>query len=292
MLQEAAEMGFEYVELGHSTTVTSIDGILKAVGEGVVKVSSLHNFCPIPPFAKGASPNLFSPSTKHEAESSQWLRHTRNTLSFAKEFHAKAVVCHCGELSYFFRRQDRHVGALLEKYGYEKLSEAKDYDKLLEKFKLVAKKDAEKKDYKNIEKNIALINESAKDGQILLGLENRESYSELPLDWDIKAFFATLKECTQARFWHDVGHSKRKELARADTQLALAERTCDIVCGWHLHDCSAEGKDHIAIGKGCVDFKAISKYFNPKEHIFTLELNRNVAKYDAIESLKRVQDMM
>ena len=39
MLQRAAELGFEYVELGHSTTMASMEGIIKAVEEGVVKVS-------------------------------------------------------------------------------------------------------------------------------------------------------------------------------------------------------------------------------------------------------------
>ena len=104
MLCRAAELGYEYVELGHSTTNVSMEGIIKAVEEGVVKVSSLHNFCPIPPFAKGATPNLFSPATKSKKESELWLRHTRNTLEFAGRFGAKAVVCHCGYLSYFFMR--------------------------------------------------------------------------------------------------------------------------------------------------------------------------------------------
>ena len=63
MLCKCAELGFEYVELGHNTTVNLVQGILKAVKEGVVKVSSLHNFCPVPPFARPPAPNLYSPAT-------------------------------------------------------------------------------------------------------------------------------------------------------------------------------------------------------------------------------------
>ena len=114
MLQEAAAMGFEYVELGHSTTIQTVDGIVKALEEGVVKASSVHNFCPIPPFASGASPNLFSPSTKSKIESGQWLRHTRNTLDFAGIFKAKAMVMHGGSLSYFFARPDAKLRAMLK----------------------------------------------------------------------------------------------------------------------------------------------------------------------------------
>ena len=156
MLCRAAELGYEYVELGHSTTNISMEGIIRAVEEGVVKVSSLHNFCPVPPFAKGAAPNLFSPATKNALESRQWQRHTKNTLEFAREFGARAVVCHCGELSYFFRRPDSKIAAVLEEKGYEGLDEAENYLKLVDKFKKKAAKRAEKRDYKNIAKNITI----------------------------------------------------------------------------------------------------------------------------------------
>lgn len=292
MLQEAAEMGFEYVELGHSTTNRTMEGIERAVREGVVRVSSLHNFCPVPPFAKGAAPNLFSPSTRNALESRQWQRHTKNTLEFARAFSARAVVCHCGELSYFFSRPDSKIAAILDEKGYEGLGDSEDYLKLLERFKKKAAVRSERRDYKNIAKNISAIHEIAEEIGVFLGLENREAYSELPLDWNIEAFFEALSSLPRAKFWHDVGHSKRKELARMGSQLELAERTSSAVCGWHLHDCSESGKDHIAIGSGCIDFKALSKFFDTKKHIFTLELNRAVGRADAVDSLKRIQDIL
>ena len=84
----------------------------------------------------------------------------------------------------------------------------------------------------------------------------------------------------------------RKQLLGLGTQLDLLERTSDSLIGWHLHDCTDAGKDHIAIGAGCIDFAALAKFFDPKKHIFTLELNRAVRSRDAADSIKRVQDMM
>jgi sugar phosphate isomerase/epimerase len=84
----------------------------------------------------------------------------------------------------------------------------------------------------------------------------------------------------------------RKQLEGFGEQTDLLERTKDSLIGWHLHDCSEEGKDHIAIGKGCIDIKKISKYFDKQKHIFTLELNRSVRSADAMDSLKRVQDLL
>ena len=125
MMCRAAELGFEYVELGHSTPITSIEGILKAVKEGVVKVSSLHNFCPVPPFASGAVPNLFSPSTSNKNESQQWRRHTLNTLDFAVQTGAKAIVSHSGAVSYFFFRPDAKISKIIDE---QKLSELQETD--------------------------------------------------------------------------------------------------------------------------------------------------------------------
>lgn len=292
MLLRAAELGYEYVELGHSTTVNSVEGIFKALDEKIVKVSSLHNFCPVPPFAKGAAPNLFSPATKSKMESELWLRHTKNTIDFAAQFGAKAVVCHCGFLSYFFSKPS----AALEKFlaGHKdgvNVAENAEYKKILAKFMSAAKRKSERADYKYISKNIRAIDEFAKEKNILIGLENREGADELPLDWNFEVLVDGLKNDTQAKSWHDVGHSMRKQLLGMGSQLDLVGRTADSLIGWHLHDCTKEGKDHIAVGKGCIDFKALAKFFNPQKHIFTLELNRAVSPQDAADSLKRVQDL-
>ena len=292
MLQRARELGFEYVELGHSTTMTSMEGIIKAVEEGVVKVSSLHNFCPVPPFTKGAAPNLFSPATKSKIESQQWIRHTKTTLEFAERFGAKAVVCHLGFLSFFFFHPTAKLEKFKKNYDGENILEDMYYQKILNDFMKSARKRNEKRDYKNIEKNIREIADFASQKNILLGLENREGAGELPLDWNFEVLVNALKNDTPARTWHDVGHSMRKQLEGFGEQTDLLERTKDSLIGWHLHDCSEEGKDHIAIGKGCIDFKKISQYFDKQKHIFTLELNRSVRSADAMDSLKRVQDLL
>eukprot|EP01035_Chromulina_nebulosa_P037749 gene37748-50959_t len=43
-----AALGYEYVELSHGIRITLVPGILRGVEEGIVKVSSTHNFCPLP----------------------------------------------------------------------------------------------------------------------------------------------------------------------------------------------------------------------------------------------------
>ena len=48
LLREIRELGFEYAELSHGTRISLLPGILEAVDAGEMKISSLHNFCPLP----------------------------------------------------------------------------------------------------------------------------------------------------------------------------------------------------------------------------------------------------
>lgn len=292
MLQDAAELGFEYVELGHSTPPTAVDGILRALAEGVVKVSSLHAFCPVPPFTSGAVPNLFSPSTSSKLESSQWLRHMENTLNFAAATRAEAVVCHCGALSYFFRRPDAALAKFLSKDGSVAPRGNPAFDACRAKFMERSAERSEKRDYNRLRENLAALHPGLLNRSVLLGIENREAPCELPLDWNFPALLDSLSPLPQVRAWHDVGHSKKKELCGLGLQTELVEKTAGKICGWHLHDCSESGRDHIAIGEGCVDFKSISAFFDPQRHIFTLELSSRVPRSGVADSLKRVQDML
>ncbi|MBR7105599.1 MAG: TIM barrel protein [Opitutales bacterium] len=292
MLCYAAEMGFEYVELGHSTTITSMEGILKAVEEGIVKVSSLHNFCPVPPFASGAVPNLFSPSTKSKIESELWRKHTLNTLEFAKQTNAKAIVAHSGRLSYFLFEPEKRVVNFTDKFIPAELAENEKYLQEVKKFVDKSSKRAFKKDYKNLISNLQSIEENLKESNVVIGVENREGTAELPLDWDFKQLFENFNESEFIKVWHDVGHSKIKDLKKLYSQQQLIENTLPNIVGWHLHDCSDTCKDHVAIGKGDINFDVLKQYFNPQKHIFTLELNYKVKTADAKDSLKRVQDLL
>lgn len=292
MLCRAAELGFEYVELGHSVPITSVEGILRALKEGVVKVSSVHNFCPVPPFASGACPNLFSPSTKSDMESQQWLRHTRNSVEFAKQTGARALVTHCGSLSYFLFRPDAALEKIIAENKTSKLAELPEYDAAKKAFLKKSAARAEKKDYKFLLENLAKIEPNLEEAGIVLGLENREGAAELPLDWTFKSLFEKIGDRPRIKVWHDIGHSRIKQLRGLFRQCDLIEQTYPNIVGWHIHDCTDDCSDHIALGLGGINFAEFAKYFDPQKHIFTLELNSKVRSADAADSLKRFRDIL
>ena len=59
MLEEIRDLGFEYAELSHGIRLSLVPGIIDAHKAGVIKISTLHNFCPLPIGCKHANPNVF-----------------------------------------------------------------------------------------------------------------------------------------------------------------------------------------------------------------------------------------
>ena len=315
MMCKCAELGFEYAELGHNTTMNLVEGILKAAGEGVIKISSLHNFCLVPPFASPPAPNLYSPATPSKAESAQWRRHTLNTLSFAEQVGAGRVVTHAGALSYFFinpkyallREYDRTLAlrAVAEPVGEGGEASEKSLAGAGEKFasqrarylekvkKFVAK--AEKKSAKCHEKifeNLKDVDENFKKANVLLGVENRDGYCELPFDTKFAEFTRGCAEkLSSVRPWIDIGHVMVKAQRGVFDFCEFVEAASRGACGWHLHDCDDCARDHLAIGKGAIDFGFVKKFFDKSSQIFTLELNSRVSEADAVSSRKKVEDM-
>ena len=91
MVEEMVGLGFKQIELSHGIRISLVPGILKAVEEGLVKISSVHNFCPLPNSVSHAAPNLYEPSTKDVREQGLWLRYTQQTLDFAVKVGANRI---------------------------------------------------------------------------------------------------------------------------------------------------------------------------------------------------------
>src|SRR6202008_4349740 len=65
---------------------------------GEIKISSLHNFCPLPVGVMGPAPDYFKPSSEREGERLQAVRHTLRTIEFAASLGASVVVLHLGRV--------------------------------------------------------------------------------------------------------------------------------------------------------------------------------------------------
>src|SRR5207248_3199442 len=82
MLREIRELGFDRAELSHGIRVGLVPGILASVEAGDIRISSLHNFCPLPMGVQQAAPNLYQFSDNRARERELAVKHTLKTIEF------------------------------------------------------------------------------------------------------------------------------------------------------------------------------------------------------------------
>jgi sugar phosphate isomerase/epimerase len=290
MLQEMAALGFEHVELSHGIRILLLPGILQAVEEGVVKISSTHNFCPLPAGVLKAAPNLFEPSNSDPREHQQWLRQTKRSLDFARQVKARALVCHLGSVTFFWLNPGARLRTYQEKHPELMAAEDKRYQAKLAK--ALAKIRRRMPPYwARTQASVREVLGYASTQGVLLGLENREKLEELPLDADYPGFLASLPAGAPAGYWHDTGHAQLKQNMGVIDHREQLEKNASRLIGFHLHDVNAEGDDHQAVGSGKIDFKMVSTFWRP-EHLLTLELGPRTTVDEVRSSKERLEALI
>ncbi len=295
MLREMASLGFSHAELSHGVRITLVPGILKAVEAGVIKISSVHNFCPLPTGVTQAAPNLFEPSVADLREHDQWVRQTKRTLDFAAQVGARVMVLHLGSVKFFWLNPVPKLNALFEskpEFSAENGSAMKDATYAALQAKTLAKLRARMGPFwQRVKSSLDEIREYALEKKVALGCENRERVEELPLDSDFGDLFSSLTAPNTAGYWHDAGHAHIKETMGFLNHREQLEKNAGQLLGFHLHDVNAEGSDHQAIGNGSIDFDMVSSFWKP-HHLLVLELSPKLSVDDVKKSKSRVESLM
>jgi len=264
MLLEIRDLGFEYVELSHGTRLALVPGILEAVEAGEIKVSSLHNFCPLPMGVNRAAPNLYQFSADNERERELAARYTLKTIEFAQKVGAPMVVLHTGSIdmkNYTDKLLDMATRGQKETAKYEKLCA-----------ELAEKREAKKEPFVDRVKDVLKqILPAAESRGIKLGIENRQALEELPIESDYPFLFRDLGSPTFV-YWHDTGHAQIKENLGFIHHLLHLESMRDSLAGFHIHDVQFPGRDHCAPGTGTIDFAALKPLVKPN-HIRVFEFS-------------------
>jgi sugar phosphate isomerase/epimerase len=290
MLCEIADLGFTHAELSHGIRIVLLPGVIRAVEEGVIQISSTHNFCPLPTGITQSAPNLFEPSASDHREHEQWLRHTKRSLDFAAQMKSRVLVMHLGSVKFFWLNPARKLKAFARKNPTVTVPDDKEYRAIL-------KKSCEKLRIRmspywdQVRTSIEKVREYAVAKNVRLGFENREKFEELPLDDDFDLLIGGMNQPSTAGYWHDTGHADLKQsMGLLDHKIHL-EKNASRLLGFHLHDVTADGKDHQSIGSGRIDFNMISRFWRP-EHLLTLELSPRVNIRDVIYSKARIEKLI
>ena len=290
MLREIRDLGFEYAELSHGVRVSLVPGIIDAVEAGVIKISTLHNFCPLPMGVNHAAPNLFKFSASEKRERDLAWKHSIKTIETAERLRAKLIVLHSGavDLSGFFG--DPHYQDKLEALAAAGKQDSPKYVKLLAE--LEQRREARKEQPMELAVDmIRRLAEVAGEKNLLLGIENRESVEEIPFDHDMLFFLDQLPD--NVRYWHDCGHAQIKhQMGFIDHRMHL-ESLSERLGGLHIHDVvlTPDGAhDHAPPGAGVIDYDALKPFVGP-QHIKVIELNPGVAPEDVTKGHAHIRSV-
>jgi len=284
MLREIRDLGFDHAELSHGIRISLMPGILEAVDAGEIKISTLHNFCPLPVGVTHSSPNLYEFSAERDRDRDLAVRHTLKTFEFAVRVKAPLVVLHLGSMD--LKDYTGKLGELLER--------GQRHTPKFQKFvaEAVARRNAAKEKFfaRTQETLLRLLPEAEKRG-LKLGCENREGIEEIPVEGDFRVFLNEFNS-PNVVYWHDTGHAQIKEhfgiIRHAEFLGALTDR----LAGFHIHDVQFPALDHCAPGTGTVDFAALKPFVKP-EHIKVFEFSNKVpveAARAGIAHVKKIWD--
>lgn len=275
MLLEIRDLGFEYVELGHTIRYSLWPGIKKAIENGVVKVTSLHNFCPLPISDVPVSCNTFEYTHPRRVVREAAVFYTKKTIEAAAEVGARAVVLHAGSSSL------RGFTRKLEKLFLNGKLYSSEYCRI--KLNAVIQRRRESPQlWARVKECLLTCLEHAEKYNILLGIETRSHFEEFPTEEEFTMIFEEI-DSPYLGYWHDFGHLAGKEHLGFVDQKQFLRKHAHRLIGAHFQDCRPPGIDHLPLGKGTNNFQEILSFF-PKDYISVLELTSRSTADDIVAS--------
>ena len=264
MIQEILDLGFENVELGHGIRLSLVDGILKMHQAGKVNFTSLHNFCPLPVEITRASPDCYQISAVSQSERERAIRHTFQTIDFAKRLGAKFVVMHLGSVpidDYTTKLvKMAEVGMMMTKQFVRTKLEA-----------VKSRESNQASPFQRAKESLRRITDYAGERGIKLGVESRHSYEEIPSETEMLEVLAEFLPPTVG-YWHDFGHVQVKHNLSFLDHVSWMQKVANRLIGCHLHDTKWPGRDHMAPFTGDVEYEKLLPLL-PPDMLFVFEMS-------------------
>ena len=283
MINEVRALGFEYAELGHGTRLTLLEGVQEAVAAGEIKISSLHNFCPLPIGITGPAPDCYLPSSRDEDERQRAVRHTLRTIDCAATLGAQFVVLHLGLVA-----MRHYTMRLLDLYADGRFDSPK-FQRLLEKALAVRDKKRQKhldQVYRSLEEVLP----RAKEVGVQLGMETRLGIEEIPSEDEAEQIL-TRFGTDVILYWHDVGHACVKEALSLMNHEAILNRFRGRTGGMHLQDFTPPAEDHQPPGLGTFNFERLAPFVT-EDMVLTWEIHPEWKADQIVGGVKRVQELL
>jgi sugar phosphate isomerase/epimerase len=251
--------------------------------ETSVPVSSIHAPYPASVSARGIPSASLSLSSTDEAERQEAVRVSKKTIELAAKMGARVVILHMGEIPLNTDLEEK-----LRRLFHEGLTGSEVYLKVKEE--LILERSFRASQYlEQAAKSLDELSEYSQSTGIMLGLENRVYFREIP-NINEMAELLNRVEGSLVGYWHDVGHAEVQQRLGFTPHEEWLIKFGGRMIGIHLHDVNGVS-DHRVPGRGDVDWGMIAKYL-PQEAIRTCEINqRNEEELvkEAIPFLRKVE---
>lgn len=276
MIGELSDLGFGGVELSFNLTSGMVDAVETLVRREKITVTSVHNFCPVPEGLKREEtlPDFFSMSSPDEAQRRRAVACGCASIDTAVRLHARAVVLHCGrvEMDDLFRELTGvYARAGAESAAFLELRE-----------RMIRLRAERARPYlESALRSLDALNAYAAKRDVLLGVETRYYYTEIPTCAEVKVILDTFRG-GRIRYWHDVGHAQVAENLGLLKQEDFLSAYKDQLAGMHLHDVRGTS-DHRPPSEGDVDFNRLTPFVT-SQTIKVMEIHHPAGPRELVRS--------
>ena len=269
------------IELEYRINDVLFRQLKEALKQSELKVVSIHNYFPIPaglPHSPGGG-DLFLLSHPDKDERQQAIQMTTQSIKHARDLGAKALVLHCGRVE-----MDAEFDLLKHYWNNNQIHSDKVQEFIRSKCK--ERDQLKSKHLESLLLSLDRLIHVAEEQNILLGIENRYHYHELPGLEDFKILFSEFNGGPLG-YWHDTGHAHANEILGIIPPGALLETCSDHLIGVHLHDANGL-HDHLAPGTGSIDFGNL-KPFIKKETLLVVELKPGTPDLNVAQGIRYIR---
>lgn len=269
MISEFQSLGFGAFELNVHMDEKMLLEIEQMLPE--IEISSLHNFCPAPDGVREhGGGDFFSLASTDPIERRNAVDGTLRTIEWAVRLRARAVVL--------------HMGMPITPHHHDQICTMRLEDRNDEADAILAADMVEwnKGIGPHLDAALKSISELAEktDGAVLLGIETRLVYNEIPSYDEMQLFMEAIPPHVGG-YWHDFGHAHMQELVRVAKHQEWLSRYSARLVGMHIHD-SKGCQDHGPLTIGTIDFVGLMPFIPPTA-ISVLEIH----KHSSAEELRQ-----
>ena len=248
---KAKELGFTHIEANASISPRMLSELI----ETTVSISSIHSPCPAVSSSRGIPVTRLYLSSLDESERTEAISFTKKTIDLASNVSAKAIVLHMGEVPIDLSLQDRLYTLCAKSH-----TQSKEYIQTKEEF--VYQRISRVRPYLDAaRKSLQELSEYSRQKGIMLGLETRFHFNEIPNMDEMAELLNEISE-SLVGYWHDVGHAEVQQQLGFSLHEEWLSQFKDRMVGIHLHDILGIS-DHQAPGKGDIDWEMVAKYLPP-----------------------------